>query len=166
MIFRHIGSAYGREIYVNAAAEAEEPASPQGYSIAAVALVAGWKSGDVGSLLNQLYGALDDWTEFKSGAGARSFVFYGERSEEASDLCDAFAYAWTKGVDSEYNDVIASSNDAPDLDAFVESMLSGEIGVGDAYAEKMQNVLFVTQDEDPARIAAIVTEVVQRHHFD
>lgn len=166
MIFRHVGSAYGREIFVNAEPETAEPASPQGYSIAAVVLNAGWKSGDVGSLLNQLYGALDDWTEFNSDAGARSFVFYGERSEEASDLCDAFAYAWTKGAESEYNDVIASSNDAPNLDAFVEGVISGEIAVGDAYAEKMQNVLFATQDEEPDRLAAIVTEAVKRHHFD
>jgi hypothetical protein len=68
-------------------------------------------------------------------------------------------------VDAEYDDLIASSNDAADLDAFVEAMLSGEIAVGDAYADKLQNVLFVTHD-DADRLSAIVTDAVQRHRFD
>jgi hypothetical protein len=164
MTFQHIGSAFGREIYVSAAGEGA-PSSPQGYSVAAIALSKGWKSDELGSLLNQLYGGIDDWTEFKPDGGARSFVFYGDRSEEAGNLCDAFAYAWTKGVDAEYDDVIASSNDAADLESFVETMLVGEIAVGDRYAGRLQNMLFVTQD-DPARLAAIVADAVQQHRFD
>lgn len=176
MSFRYIGTAYGREIFVTGRVNAENRAVPAGYSIAAVILPEGWKSDDLGSLLNQLYGALDDWTEFDPDAGARSFIFYGERSEEASNLCDAFAYAWTKGADQQYNDVIASSNDAPDVDAFVEAMLSGEIAVSDTYADKLHNMLFSVPlsdsneeaDADPLveRVMQTVTAAVQQHHFD
>lgn len=157
MNFRHIGNAYGREIFVTGRSEDEDPA-PIGYSLAAVVLADGWKSDELGSLLNELYGALTDWTAFDPSAGARSFIFYGERSEEASNLCDAFAYAWAKGAQEQYNDVIASSNDAPDLDAFVEGMLSGEIAVGDNYAGKLRNVLFAAPDN----LAKALTATVQK----
>lgn len=178
MSFRHVGTAYGREIFVTGTAGTEDPVLPAGYSVAAVVLPEGWKSDDLGALLNQLYGALEDWTEFDPNAGARSFIFYGERSEEASNLCDAFAYAWSKGAQAQYDDVIASSNDAPDIDAFVEAMLSGEIAVSDTYADKLRNTLFavaLSDSIDPAgadahplveRVAAAVTAAVQQHRFD
>lgn len=175
MNYRRVGSAFGREIFVTDGPDEENPQQPEGYSIAAVFLKDGWKSDELGSLLNLLYGGISDWIEFKASAGARSFVFYGERSEEASDLCDAFAYAWTKGADAEYNDLIASSSDAPDIAAFAESMLSGEISVGDAYADKLKNTIFaiLTSDDggdtDYDRINQIVHAVedaVRQHRFD
>ena len=176
MIFRHAGTAFGREIFVTATADDEDPAAPQGYSIAAVVLPDGWKSDQLGSLLNELYGALTDWTQFDANAGARSFIFYGERAEEASNLCDAFAYAWSNGVEKHYDEVIASSNDAPNLDDFVEGMLSGEIAVSDTYADTLRNTLFAvlssTGVEDAGfhslvgRVGAAVTAAVQRHRFD
>jgi hypothetical protein len=175
MSYRHIGSAYGRQVFVTDTPEPDDPVYPVGYSIAAVVLKAGWKSDELGSLLNQLYGGIDDWTAFTRDAGARSFVFFGERAEEASDLCDAFAYAWTKGAEEEYNDVIASSNDAPDLDSFVETVFSGEISVGDSYVDKLQNTIFGIVASDPMqeadyelirRVTGAVESAVQRHHFD
>lgn len=171
MNFRHAGTAFGREIFVTGLPDEKDPAMPVGYSIAAVVLPGGWKSDELGSLLNQLYGALTDWTEFDPNAGARSFVFYGERAEEASNLCDAFAYAWTKGAEKQYDDVIASSNDSPDLDAFVDEMLSGDIAVSDTYAGQLKNMLFCVlytgPDEDASadplvdRVANAVAQAVR-----
>lgn len=146
MNVRHIGTAQGRDVFVTGIDEEAEPAAPHGYSIAAIVLPDGWKSDEIGSLLNRLYGALSDWTEFDANAGARSFIFYGERAEEASNLCDAFAYAWSNGADEPYNEVIASSSDAPDVDAFVEAMLSGNLAVSDTYAEKISNLIFAVPD--------------------
>lgn len=175
MNYRRLGNAFGREIFVTGEPDEDNPAAPAGYSVAAVILNDGWKSDELGSLLNLLYGGIVDWTEFKAGAGARSFVFYGDRAEEASNLCDAFAYAWTKGADAEYNDVIASSSDAADMNAFVESMLSGEIAVGDAYADRLQNTIFAVltnEDGDEAdyerivEVARAVESAVQQHRFD
>lgn len=162
MNFRHIGTAYGREIFVTGVSEDGDPAAPTGYSAAAVVLPNGWKSDELGSLLNELYGALTDWTAFDPNAGARSFIFYGERAEEASNLCDAFAYAWTKGAEDQYDDVIASSNDAPDVGAFVEEMISGEIAVGENYADKLHNMLFAVPDT----LTNTVEAAVRQHHFD
>lgn len=177
MNFRHIGAAYGREIFVTGVSDVDDQTSAQGYSIAAVVLREGWKSDQLGSLLNELYGALADWTEFDPNAGARSFIFYGERSEEASNLCDAFAYAWTKGAEDQYNDVIASSNNSPDLEVFVEAMFSGEIAVSDTYADKLRNLLFAVlpssdsdgeAEPDPLleRVTQAVTAAAQQHRFD
>jgi hypothetical protein len=175
MNYSRIGTAFGREIFVPGNPDSEPDASPQGFSIAAVVLKPAWKSDEVGWTLNELYGALADWTEFSPEAGARSFVFYGERADEASNLCDTFAYAWTKGAEQQYDDVIATSNDWPDLDAFVESMLSGEIAVGDAYADKIRNTIFAVvvsdpQDESDAglqtRVRQSVNDGVQRHRLD
>ncbi len=172
MSYRHVGSAYGREIFVTGEPNDGKARTPEGYSIAAVVLKNGWKSDELGWLLNRLYGALDDWTEFVPNAGARSFVFYGERAEEASNLCDTFAYAWTSGTETRYNDVVASSNDAPDLEGFVEAMLSGEIAVGDAYEDKMQSTVFAVLVSDPqdaadaalsARVAGAVQNGVRQH---
>lgn len=174
MNYSRIGTAFGREIFGPGEPDIV-PVKPQGYSIAAVVLKAGWKCDELGWLLNELYGALEDWTEFKPDAGARSFVFHGERAEEASNLCDTFAYAWTKGVESQYNDVVASSNDSPDVEGFVEAMLSGEIAIGDAYADKMQNTIFAVLVSDPAedadaelidRVARALKPAAQQHRFD
>lgn len=175
MRYRRAGSAFGRDVFVAGGADEERASGPQGYSIAAVVLKNGWKSDELGSLLNQLYGGIDDWSEFNPNAGARSFVFWGDRAEEASSLCDAFAYAWTKGADAEYNDVIASSNDASDLNAFAASMLGGEIAVGDSYADKIRNTIFavcVSEPEEPAdvdllsRTSGAVDAAVRQHRFD
>lgn len=162
MNFRHVGTAAGREIFVSGGPYDEHSAKPIGYSIAAVVLPEGWKSDELGSMLNELYGALTDWTPFDPSAGARSFVFYGERADEASSLCDAFAYAWTKGAQEQYNDVIASSNDAPDVEAFIQSMFSNEIAVGDAYIDTLRNMLFVV----PPELTDTVASAAEQHHFD
>lgn len=176
MNYRRVGSAFGRDVFVTGEPDEDNPAAPAGYSIAAVVLKDGWKGDELGSLLNLLYGGIEDWTEFNPNAGARSFVFYGDRAEEASDLCDAFAYAWTKGADEQYNDVIASSNDAPDIAAFVEAMLAGEISVGDTYADKVKNTIFAVLVGDEAageddydrisQIANAVENAVRQHEFD
>jgi hypothetical protein len=175
MNYRRVGNAFGRDVFVTGEADEDNPASPAGYSVAAIVLKDGWKGEELGSLLNLLYGGIQDWTEFDPNAGVRSFVFWGERAEEASDLCDAFAYAWTKGAEAEYNDVIASSSDAADIGAFVESMLCGEISIGDAYADKLKNTIFavlVSEDGDEAdydritQIASAVEDAVQQHQFD
>lgn len=159
MIFHRVGTAFGRDIFVTGIRADEDASTPQGYSVAAVILADGWKSDEVGSLLNELYGALSDWTEFNPSAGARSFIFYGDRAEEASNLCDAFAYAWTKGAQKQYDDVIASSNDASSLDAFVEEMLSGDIAVSDTYADRLRNMLFAV----PENLIDTVTAAVRQH---
>lgn len=175
MKYKHVGTAFGRDVFVTGGREELTSAEPAGYSVAAVVLKDGWQSDELGSLLNLLYGGIVDWVEFKPDAGARSFVFYGERSEEASDLCDAFAYAWTKGADAEYNDVIAASSDAADIPAFVEAMLSGDIAIGDAYADKLKNTIFAvytSEDGDEAdyervtQVARAVEDAVQQHRFD
>lgn len=175
MNFRYAGTADGREIYVTGAPDARH-AAPAGYSIAAVVLPDDWSSDELGSLLNQLYGGLEDWTEFNPDRGARSFVFYGPRSEEASNLCDAFAFAWSHGAETQYNDIIAASNDAPDVAAFVEAVLSGEIAASDTYAEKLSSVLFAVlasgsnedAQTDPLaeRVADAVTAAVAQRRFD
>lgn len=173
---RHIGRASGREIFVVPGESAEnDTTQPSGYSIAAVVLKDGWKSDELGDLLNQLYGALTDWTPFDPSAGARSFVFYGERSEEASDLCDAFAYAWTQGAEQGYDDVMAASNDAPDVENFVEAMFVGEIAISDTYATALQDLIFAVMAGDPEdgagdplveRVTRAVESSTQQHHFD
>ncbi len=175
MTYTHVGSAYGREIFAPATPGAGGSEAPQGYSIAAVVLKNGWKSDELGWLLNELFGGLQDWTEFDASAGARSFVFYGERAEEASSLCDTFAYAWTKGAEAQYNDVVASANDSGDVEAFVEAMLSGEIAIGDSYADTLRNTIFAVLAGDPAddtdaalveRVYTAVKAAVEQHHFD
>lgn len=175
MSYRHVGSAAGREIFIKDQPDPEDTTTPQGYSIAAVVLKDGWKSDELGWLLNELYGALSDWTEFDAGGGARSFVFWGERAEEASNLCDTFAYAWTRGIEQQYDSVMAASNDAADLDAFVEAIFSGEISIGDAYADNLQNSIFAAVVSDPEeeadvdlihQVTAAVENAVRQHHFD
>lgn len=175
MSYRHIGRAAGREVFVKDEPDPEDLTSPQGYSVAAVALKDGWTSDELGWLLNGLYGALTDWTPFDPNAGARSFVFYGDRAEEASNLCDTFAYAWTGGVEQQYDGVMSASNDAPDVDGFVEAIFSGEIAIGDAYASNLQNTIFAVLVSDPEqdsdidliqRVTAAVENGVKQHHFD
>lgn len=175
MRYRHIGSAVGREVFLKDEPDPDDAATPAGYSIAAVVLKDGWKSDELGWLLNELYGALQDWTAFDSSGGARSFVFWGERAEEASNLCDTFAYAWTGGVEERYDNVMSASNDAEDLDGFVEAIFSGEISAGDAYAGNLQNVVFAAVVSDPYtdgdsdlmdHMTAAVRSGVKQHHFD
>ncbi len=165
MSYRQIGRAGGREVFLKDDPDPEDAVSPQGYSIAAVVLKDGWKSDEVGWLLNELYGALGDWSEFDAGGGARSFVFWGDRAEEASNLCDTFAYAWTRGVEQQYDNVMAASNDAADVEAFVEAIFSGEISIGDAFAGNLQNVIFAAFEGDD-RLTSAVEHAVQQHHLD
>lgn len=165
MSYRHIGRASGREVFLRDEPDPEDATAPQGYSIAAVVLKDGWTSDELGWLLNELYGALTDWTPFDSSAGARSFVFYGSRAEEASNLCDAFSYGWTSGNEQQYDAVMSASNDAPDIDGFVEAIFTGEIAIGDTYAGSLQNVIFAALESDPDLTAAVENGVKQ-HHFD
>lgn len=167
MNYQHVGSAYGRDVFVESAFSDEESASPSGYSIAAVVLSPGWKADELCWTLNALYGNLTEWNEFSSDGGARSFAFYGERSDDASNLCDALAYAWTAGNDADYEDVVAASHDEDTIEQFVENLFSGEIIAGDKYAEKLQNVIFTVSDLDLAeRVTAAVKAAVERHRFD
>lgn len=171
MIFEQLGSAYGRSVFIEARGT-ENGVFPAGYSIAAIVLAPGWKAADLGWELNALYGNLEDWNEFAPNAGTRSFAFYGERAEEASNLCDAMAYAWTAGKDAEYDDIMASSHDEATVEEFVENMFSGEILAGERYAGNLQNLIFAVHggegaDPDLAdRVAAAVKACVERHHFD
>ncbi len=175
MSYRHVGRAEGREVFLRDAPDPEDLTAPCGYSIAAVVLKNGWKSDELGWLLNELYGALTDWTPFKPDAGARSFVFHGERSEEASNLCDTFAYAWTAGAAECYDSIMSASNDAPGLDGFVEAIFTGEVAVGDPYAGDLQNTIFAVLVSDPEeewdidlihRLTDAVENGVKQHHFD
>lgn len=167
MNYQHLGSAYGREVFVESAFSDEESASPLGYSVAAVVLSPDWKPDDLCWTLNALYGNLTEWNEFSAGAGARSFAFYGERSDDASNLCDALAFAWTAGKDADYEDVVASSHDEDTVEQFVENLFSGEILAGDKYAGNLQNVIFAVSDADLAeRVTAAAKAAVERHRFD
>lgn len=167
MNYQHLGSAYGREVFVESAFSDEESASPLGYSVAAVVLSPDWKPDDLCWTLNALYGNLTEWNEFSADAGARSFAFYGERSDDASNLCDALAFAWTAGKDADYEDVVASSHDEDTVEQFVENLFSGEILAGDKYAGNLQNVIFAVSDADLAeRVTAAAKAAVERHRFD
>lgn len=175
MSYRHVGRAEGREIFVTGEPNPDDNTAPRGYSIAAVVLKNGWTGDELGWLLNELYGALSDWTEFDSSAGARSFLFWGERAEEASNLCDTFAYAWTKGAQQQYDDVMSASNDAPDIEGFVEAVFTGEVSIGDSYASDLQNTIFAVVVSDPeeegdaeliGRVKSAVENGVQHHQFD
>ncbi|HET9097729.1 MAG TPA: hypothetical protein VFN37_13795 [Candidatus Baltobacteraceae bacterium] len=167
MNFLHAGSAYGREIYIESAGGDEEQGFPSGYSIAAVVLSPGWKAEELCWTLNALYGNLAEWNAFESGAGARSFAFYGERADEASNICDALAFAWTAGDDAEYEDVVAASHDEATPEEFVENLFSGEILAGEKYAQSLQNLIFAVSEVDLAdRVTAAVKDAVARHRFD
>jgi hypothetical protein len=161
--YERVGDAYGRSVFIEAPSSGDN-ALPQGYSIAAVVLSQGWKAADLCWRLNALYGNLEDWDEFIKDAGARSFVFYGERADEASDICDALAFAWTAGNDASYEDVIASAHTEETTEQFVENVFSGEIMAGDRYADKLQNVIFSFLGDNADDAA--VREAVERHHFD
>lgn len=166
MTYEHLGSAYGREVFIESES-AEDGAFPQGYSVAAVVLSPGWTAEAVCWTLNGLYGNLADWNEFASGAGARSFAFYGERAEDASNLCDALAYAWTGGKESDYDQIMASSHDEERVEEFVENLFSGEILTGENYTGKLQNVIFAVEDLDLAeRVKAAAKAAIERHRFD
>lgn len=167
MNYQHIGSAYGREVFVESAFSDEDAVAPAGYSIAAVVLSPGWKPDELCWTLNALYGNLSEWNEFSPDAGARSFAFFGERSDDASNLCDALAFAWTSGKDAEYEDVVASSHDEETVEQFVENLFSGEILAGDKYAENLQNLIFAVSDVDLAdRVTTAVKAAVEQHRFD
>lgn len=175
MNYSLLGTTQGRRIFVPHGPDDVTGPSPQGYSIAAVALKDGWTAEELGWLLNRLYGALSDWTPFNPDSGARSFVFYGDRAEEASNLCDTFAYAWTAGAEQQYDSVIAASNDAEDMESFVEAIFSGEVSIGEAYAEKIANVVFTALVSDEPldadtvlvdRLRSAVRAAVQQHRFD
>jgi hypothetical protein len=169
------GTVAGRQIFGPHDVEDATCPQPQGYSIAAVALKDGWTSDELGWLLNELYGALTDWTEFNANAGARSFLFWGNRAEEASNLCDTFAYAWSAGAEQQYDSVMSASNDAADVEGFVEAVFSGEISVGDAYSDNLQNIVFTAAlSDDPVdeearligKLSAAIKNAVRQHQFD
>jgi hypothetical protein len=175
MSYRHIGRAGGREIFLKNHPDPKDASTLSGYSIGAIVLKERWTSDELGWLLNELYGALSDWTEFDMDAGARSFLFWGERAEEASNLCDTFAYAWTKGVQQQYDDVMAASNDAPDIEGFVEAVLTGEVSIGESYASGLENTIFAVAVSDPEedgdvdlirRVGIAVENAVKQHHGD
>lgn len=167
MNYANFGSAYGRDVYLFTYDDDGSGAPPPDYSAAAVVLKAGWTADTLGWTLNALYGGLNEWDGFAPNAGARSFAFYGERADAASDLCDVFAYAWTAGDDSEYDNVVATSHDETALEAFVENMFSGEILAGNEYANDLSSIVFAVQDADQAaEITPLITAAIERHKAD
>ena len=173
MNYLHVGTAYGREIYIVGdefeieAKSNEELDSPSGYSAAAVILPNDWQCDSVGWFLNSLYGALSDWTEFNANSGARSFAFFGERSEAASELCDVLAYAWTQGAEVHYDQILSSWQDDVTLLQFIENQVSGAISVGDAFADNLKNTIFAVMDaEQLETISDAIRSVVRDHRFD
>lgn len=164
MNYTNLGSAYGRDVYLFTYDDDGTGAPPPDYSAAAVVLKAGWTPDAVGWMLNALYGALNEWDGFSANAGARSFAFFGERADTASDLCDVFAYAWAGGDDSQYDNVVASSHDEVTLEAFVENMFSGEILAGNEYADNLTSIVFAVEDADQAaQIAPLIDAAIERH---
>lgn len=172
MIYQRLGSAYGRDVYLFTYDDISEPAgpisdAPPNYSIAAVILRPEWPCDELAWTLNALYGALNEWDEFKPDSGARSFAFYGDRADAASNLCDALAYAWTGGANEEYDSVIASTHDEATLEEFVENLFSGESLAGDKYVENLTSIVFAVQtDEQAQQLAPIVNAAVERHKTD
>jgi hypothetical protein len=173
VIYQKLGSAYGRDVYLftydddltNTAGEIGD--APPNYSVAAVVLRPEWPCDELAWTLNALYGALDEWDEFKQDSGARSFAFYGERADVASNLCDTLAYAWTRGANDEYDSVIASAHDETSLEDFVESLFSGEILAGDEYIEKLTSIVFAVQtDEQAQQVGPIINAAIDRHKAD
>lgn len=168
MNYQHVGTAYGREIYIVGDAEEEATTSPPaGYSAAAFILPSDWQCDTVGWLLNSLYGGLSDWTEFNADSGARSFAFFGERAEAASELCDVLAYAWAQGAEVHYDQVLSSWQDDVTLEQFIENQVSGAISVGDAYADNLRNTIFAVMDSMQFEIISdAIRSVVREHDFD
>jgi hypothetical protein len=166
--YQRLGRASGRDVYLFTY---EDPGTgddaPGDYSIAAVVLQPEWKPEDLGWTLNALYGALAEWDEFAPNSGARSFAFYGERADVASNLCDTFAYAWTSGDDDEYDNIIATSHDETALDAFVENVFTGEIFAGNEFADSLTNIVFAVQTLEQAQaLTPILSAAVERHQAD
>lgn len=167
MKYQQLGSAYGRSEYLFTYHDDSPENPPAGYSAAAVLLSPQWKPEDLLWMLNALYGGLSDWTEFAASRGSRSFSFFGERAEDASNLCDALAYAWAQGLDAEYESVLASSHDEDTLQAFVENLFSGEILAGERYADNLESIILaVDAPEQAQQISNIVADAVSRHQFD
>ena len=168
MNYQHIGTAYGREIYIVRDADEEGTDSPPaGYCAAAIILPIDWQCDSAGWLLNALYGGLTDWTDFNADGGARSFAFFGERAEAASELCDVLAYAWTRGNESDYDQILSSWQDDVTLEQFIENQVSGAISVGDAYADTLKNTIFAVMDSAQMGIVSdTIRLVVDEHRFD
>jgi hypothetical protein len=167
MNYQNLGSAYGRDVYLFIYDDSTGGQAPQGYSIAAVILRQDWACDELGWTLNALYGALAEWDEFTAGSGARSFAFFGDRADLASNLCDTFAYAWTGGANDEYDSIVASSHDETSLEDFVENLLSGEILAGNEYADNLTNIVFAVQNYEQAQeVAPIVNAALDRHKAD
>lgn len=168
MKYDSLGAANGRAVYLFTYDEGAAAAgAPPGYSAAAVFLQPGWQTADLVWLLNALYGGLDDWTEFDPQSGTRSFSFYGERADEASNVCDALAFAWSRGTDADYENVMASSHDERTEGDFVEAMFSGEILSGEAFAGKLENLIFAVKDPEQAhKSAPVINDAIARHSLD
>lgn len=173
MIYQKLGSAYGRDIYLftyddlQTEAAGEVTDAPQNYSVAAVILRPDWPCDELAWTLNALYGGLNEWDDFKRDCGARSFAFYGERADLASNLCDTLAYAWTAGLNEYYDSIIASAHDETTLEDFVENLFSGEILAGDAYVNKLTSIVFAVQsNEQTEQVAPIVAAAIERHVGD
>lgn len=167
MNYTNLGNARGRDVYLFTYDDDGAGAPPPDYSAAAVLLKTDWTAGTLGWTLNALYGGLNEWDGFSPNAGARSFAFYGERADAASDLCDVFAYAWTGGDDSEYGNIMASSHDEATLEAFIENMLSGEILAGNEYADDLSSIVFAAQDADQAaQMSPLIAAAIERHKAD
>jgi hypothetical protein len=162
--YQNVGTAYGRDVYLFIYDDSSAGPAPEGYSVAAVILRQEWPCDELAWTLNALYGALAEWDEFAPNSGARSFAFYGDRADVASNLCDTLAYAWTSGANDEYDSIVASSHDEASLEDFVEDLLSGEILAGGEYAENLSSIVFAVQNYEQAQqVAPIVNAAIERH---
>lgn len=167
MNYQNLGRAYGRDVYLFTYDDPGAGRPPDGYSVAAVILRQDWPCDELAWTLNALYGALAEWDEFTPNSGARSFAFFGDRSDLASNLCDTFAYAWTGGSNDEYDSIVASSHDEMSLEDFIENLFSGEILAGNEFAENLTSIVFAVHNNEQAQqVAPIVNAAIDSHKTD
>jgi hypothetical protein len=167
MNYQNLGNAYGRDVYLFIYDDSTAGSPPDGYSIAAVVLRQDWPCDELAWTLNALYGALAEWDEFTPNSGARSFAFFGDRADLASNLCDTLAYAWTSGSNDEYDSIVASSHDEMSLEDFVENLFSGEILAGNEYADNLTSIVFAVQNYEQAQqVAPVINAAIDRHKAD
>jgi len=124
---------------------------PEGFFSAGVVLHKAWKAEELAWTLNSLYGGSFSEEPFRHGSGARTFTFFGERSDQAHDLCDALRDSWTHRSEAEHNLMPTMGSDGDTLKQFVETvLLIGRAG-SEAYYRNWKYYLFVASDDDALR---------------
>lgn len=124
---------------------------PDGYFSAGVVLAKSWKATSLLWTLNSLYGGSFGDEPFRYDTGARTFTFFGERADEAHDLCDALRDSWLHRSEGDHNVTPTMGSDGDTLKEFVETvLLIGRAG-SEAYYRNWKYYLFVAPDEDSLR---------------